>query len=130
LKAVNQESQQSRACGALCFVVTFCARTFGNRSKRDSTQWDVWRGGATIFGEGVEPAVGRHFVKICTLTPFYAIKVTGIPGIIKPPIAALFWIDPAQPDAGGTGHTIRACRLAGIPVIFQNDWVTWLSPKS
>ena len=58
------------------------------------------------------------------------IKVTGIPGIIKPPIAALFWIDPAQPDAGGTGHTIRACRLAGIPVIFQNDWVTWLSSKS
>ena len=43
--------------------------TFGKRYKRDSTQWDVWRGGATIFGEGVEPEVRRHFVKICTLTP-------------------------------------------------------------
>jgi len=47
---------------------------------------------------------------------------------LPPPIAALFWIDPAKPEAGGTGHTIRACRLAGIPVIFQNNWVTWLTP--
>jgi hypothetical protein len=54
------------------------------------------------------------------------LKVAGIPGNITPPIAALFWIDPAEPEAGGTGHTIRACRLAGIPVIFQNHWETWL----
>ena len=29
---MNQESQQSRACGVLYFVITFCARTFGRRS--------------------------------------------------------------------------------------------------
>jgi hypothetical protein len=52
-------------------------------------------------------------------------KVAGIPGKLPPPIAALFWIDPADPEAGGTGHTIRACRLAGVPVVFQNDWETW-----
>ena len=55
-------------------------------------------------------------------------KVAGIPGKLSPPVAALFWIDPADPEAGGTGHTIRACRLAGIPAIFQNHWETWLNP--
>ena len=30
------------------------------------------------------------------------------------------------PEAGGTGHTIRVCRNAGVPVIFQNHWVTWI----
>jgi hypothetical protein len=55
-------------------------------------------------------------------------KVAGIPGKLHPPVAALFWIDPADPEAGGTGHTIRACRLAGVPVIFQNHWETWLPP--
>ena len=46
---------------------------------------------------------------------------------LPPPIAALFWIDPADPEAGGTGHTIRVCRLAGVPAIFQNHWETWLN---
>lgn len=57
-------------------------------------------------------------------------KITGIPGQFSPPTAALFWIDPAAPEAGGTGHTIRACRLKGIPVIFQNHWETWLNDES
>jgi hypothetical protein len=26
------------------------------------------------------------------------------------------------PEAGGTGHTIRVCRIADVPVIFQNHW--------
>lgn len=45
---------------------------------------------------------------------------------LTPPIAALFWIDPAHPDAGGTGHTIRTCQLHDIPVIFQNHWEKWM----
>lgn len=49
----------------------------------------------------------------------------GIKGL-QVPIAALFVIDPENPDAGGTGHTIRVCRLAGVPVIFQDSWATWL----
>lgn len=56
-------------------------------------------------------------------------KVVGIPGKLVPPVAALFWIDPANPEAGGTGHTIRACRLAAIPVVFQDHWETWLRPE-
>jgi hypothetical protein len=47
---------------------------------------------------------------------------------LPPPVAALFWVDPAHPEAGGTGHTIRACRLKGIPVVFQSDWENWRIP--
>lgn len=54
-------------------------------------------------------------------------KVTGIPGKLNPPTAALFSIDPSNPEAGGTGHTIRVCRNAMIPTVFQNDWKTWLT---
>ena len=53
-------------------------------------------------------------------------KVTGLSGQLAPPVAALFYIDPEDPEAGGTGHTIRACRNAGVPVILQNHWVLWL----
>ena len=52
-------------------------------------------------------------------------KVVGMPEKLAPPTAALFCIDPANPDAGGTGHTIRVCRNAGVPVIFQDDWAFW-----
>jgi hypothetical protein len=55
-------------------------------------------------------------------------KVSGIPGKLTSPVAALFWVDPAHPEAGGTGHTIRACRLRGIPVVFQSDWENWRIP--
>jgi hypothetical protein len=52
-------------------------------------------------------------------------KVAGIPGKLDPPTAALFCIDPAHPEAGGTGHTIRVCRNAGVPVVFQDCWASW-----
>ena len=59
-------------------------------------------------------------------------KVTGISGQLSPPVAALFFVDPADPEAGGTGHTIRVCHHAGVPVIFQDHWATWLAtlPKT
>ncbi len=53
-------------------------------------------------------------------------KVAGLSGQLAPPVAALFWIEPDHPEAGGTGHTIRACRNAGIPVVFQDHWTLWL----
>jgi len=56
-------------------------------------------------------------------------KVAGIPGDLDPPTAALFCIDPSNPDAGGTGHTIRVCQNAGVPVVFQNCWEKWMQPK-
>lgn len=52
-------------------------------------------------------------------------KVAGLSGQLAPPTAALFCIDPANPEAGGTGHTIRVCHNAGIPVIFQDCWGSW-----
>ena len=52
-------------------------------------------------------------------------KIAGIPGRLGPPTAALFCIDPAHPEAGGTGHTIRVCRNAGVPVVFQDCWASW-----
>lgn len=54
-------------------------------------------------------------------------KVTGIPGTFTRPTVALFCIDHADPDAGGTGHTIRVCRHAGVPVVCQDGWAEWLS---
>ena len=55
------------------------------------------------------------------------IKVAGISGRLPSPVAALFFVDPADPEAGGTGHTIRVCRNAGMPVVFQNHRATWIS---
>lgn len=52
-------------------------------------------------------------------------KVAGARNLGKP-TAALFCIDPADPDAGGTGHTIRVCRHAGVPVVFQDSWASWI----
>ncbi|MCX6865505.1 MAG: hypothetical protein NTV46_04675 [Verrucomicrobia bacterium] len=56
-------------------------------------------------------------------------KVAGITGQLSPPVAALFFVDPADPDAGGTGHTIRVCRNAGVPVILQDHWASWLQNR-
>ncbi|MBE2205812.1 MAG: hypothetical protein IAE94_15890 [Chthoniobacterales bacterium] len=46
---------------------------------------------------------------------------------LPPPAFACFLVDPHNPDAGGTGHTIRVCRQAGVPFVFQNVWGKWLS---
>jgi len=62
------------------------------------------------------------------------LKVAGMPDTsstarhaLPAPLAALFWIAPADPEAGGTGHTIRACRLQCVPVVFQSHWEPWLA---
>lgn len=40
--------------------------------------------------------------------------------------AALFFIDKADPMAGGTGHTIRVCQSLKLPIHFQSTWNQWL----
>jgi len=60
--------------------------------------------------------------------PNVAKAMMGMRHALPSPLAALFWIDPADPEAGGTGHTIRACRLQHVPVIFQCHWQSWLAP--
>jgi len=41
-------------------------------------------------------------------------------------VAAVFYVDPDEPESGGTGHTIRVCKNFGVPVIFQDSWENWL----
>ncbi len=52
-------------------------------------------------------------------------KVVGGTELTERPVCGLFYIDPADPMAGGTGHTIRVCRQEGVPVVFQDEWMRW-----
>jgi len=54
------------------------------------------------------------------------LKVTGHGSGFPAPLAGIFYTDPADPMAGGTGHTIRVCQDHAIPVILQNDWLSWI----
>ncbi len=56
------------------------------------------------------------------------LKVLGIDGRLSKPVAALFWVDLSDLEAGGTGHTIRVCRQQNVPVFFQDEWMQWLPP--
>jgi len=55
------------------------------------------------------------------------LKVAGHPSQGWAPAAVgLFYVDPAAPFAGGTGHTIRVCHHLGVPVHGQEVWARWL----
>lgn len=53
-------------------------------------------------------------------------KVIGLSDEFPPPVAAIFYADLDDIESGGTGHTIRVCRLNGIPLIFQDTWENWI----
>lgn len=44
---------------------------------------------------------------------------------LAPAVAGLFYVNEADPFAGGTGHTIRVCLAREIPVVFQSRWRKW-----
>ncbi len=52
------------------------------------------------------------------------LKVTGT-DTMPPPVAGIFYIHAADPDRGGTGHTMRVCRARGVPIINQFAWLEW-----
>ena len=52
------------------------------------------------------------------------LKVTGTDDM-PPPVAGIFYVHAADPDRGGTGHTMRVCRAQGVPVINQFHWLEW-----
>jgi len=54
------------------------------------------------------------------------LKVTGHGPAFPAPIAGIFYADPVDPMAGGTGHTIRVCKDHAVPVILQHDWLAWI----
>jgi len=59
------------------------------------------------------------------------LKVTGSPTLgLAPATLGLFYVDLTDPEAGGTGHTIRVCRLQGIPVVFQNEFRKWANDRT
>jgi hypothetical protein len=40
--------------------------------------------------------------------------------------AALFYLNRAKKNGGGTGHTIRLCEVQRVPYFLADDWVTWV----
>ncbi len=52
------------------------------------------------------------------------LKVTGSDSMSRP-IAGIFFLHAPDPERGGTGHTMRVCRMLGVPVIAQDDWMNW-----
>lgn len=54
------------------------------------------------------------------------LKVIGNGADLPKPICALFYVNPADPMEGGTGHTLRVCSMKSVPVVLQNDWQTWI----
>lgn len=44
---------------------------------------------------------------------------------LDPATLACFYVNPADPMAGGTGHTLRVCRQFGIPALDQSVWMGW-----
>lgn len=54
------------------------------------------------------------------------LKVIGSSPNLPQPIAAIFYVNADEPKSGGTGHTIRVCELANVPVITQDIWMKWL----
>lgn len=51
-------------------------------------------------------------------------KVVGYSAAFPKPLLALLYVAPEDPEAGGTGHTLRVCRQEGVPYVFQDTWQT------
>ena len=59
------------------------------------------------------------------------LKVAGAKEVgLAPAAAGLFYVNPADPLAGGTGHTIRVCNTLAVPVAFQHTWLGWMDGES
>jgi hypothetical protein len=59
-----------------------------------------------------------------------ALKVLGYPdysGKRRKATAALFYLNPAKKNGGGTGHTLRLCEAERVPYFLSEDWVEWLN---
>jgi hypothetical protein len=53
-----------------------------------------------------------------------ALKINGCTRLgFQPADCGYFFTDISNPTIGGTGHTIRMCRIKGIPVYTQDDWM-------
>jgi len=56
-----------------------------------------------------------------------ALKVCGSPIFqMKRADVGCFYVNSDKKGGGGTGHTIRVCKLLKTPVIEQREWMKWL----
>ena len=54
------------------------------------------------------------------------LKVYGCPKSgLAPASGALIYLNPSDPDLGGTGHTRRVCSLLAVQVWSQDQWLAW-----
>lgn len=54
------------------------------------------------------------------------LKVHGCPKSgLAPASGALLYLNPADPERGGTGHTRRVCSLLAVQVWSQDQWLAW-----
>lgn len=55
------------------------------------------------------------------------LKVLGSPeNNLSPITAGIFFVNEDDPEAGGTGHTMRVCRQNSIHVFTQDVWLSWM----
>ncbi len=55
------------------------------------------------------------------------LKVLGSPeNNLSPITAGIFFVNEDDPEAGGTGHTMRVCRQNNVPVFTQDVWLSWM----
>jgi hypothetical protein len=81
---------------------------------------------ARLFEEGYRQGKNRRMAAKATYLLRDALKVIGDPSLdLAPATAAIFYVDPDDLMAGGTGHTIRVCRQNKVPVITQAEWWAW-----
>lgn len=82
---------------------------------------------ARLFEEGYRQDKNRQLAAKARYLLRDALKVVGDESLgLAPATGGVFYIDPLEPMAGGTGHTIRVCRQENIPVVTQMEWWTWL----
>lgn len=56
------------------------------------------------------------------------LKVLGCAELhLAPATVGIFYVNEADPMAGGTGHTLRVCIEHGVPVVPQKIWRNWLT---
>ncbi len=73
-----------------------------------------------LYERGVR--TGRLHAKVlCLLRD--TLKVLGSETLgLAPADIGFLYVNPADPDGGGTGHTIRVCEEAGVRVVRQEGW--------
>lgn len=55
------------------------------------------------------------------------LKVAGAAELnLAPASLGIFYVNPDNPDKGGTAHTIRVCQHLGVPIVDQFVWMNWI----